>query len=314
LFVGPFTPKKKLHFKKNNIKILDNMKITKAVFPVAGFGTRFLPATKSIPKEMIPIVDKPAIQYLVEEAQNSGIEKITIVSSRHKQAIENHFDDFFELEYALKEKKKNKILEDLKKIGKGIKFTFVRQSKQIGDGDAILRASQTIFDESFAVVFGDDIVKSKTPAIAQLEKVFWKTGGKSPVIAFVKVPKKDTNKYGVAKIAQNFDGYFEVKTLVEKPKENPPSNFAIIGRYICTPEILKILKNTKSNTEDGEIRLVDAFLEFMKNGGKIYGVEIEGDRYDTGDKLGFLKATVDFALNDGHDFSDDFRSFLKNKF
>jgi UTP--glucose-1-phosphate uridylyltransferase len=274
-------------------------RIRKAVFPAAGFGTRFLPVTKAQPKEMLPIVDKPVIQYLVEEAVASGIEEIIIITGRGKRAIEDHFDYSFELEHTLVEKNKHELLETVRKVSNLAKFVYVRQQQPLGDGHAILCAKELLGDEPFAVMFGDDIVDSKTPALKQLMNVYEETG--SPVIGLTQVPKENTSSYGVVDPKISNGRTHELKGLVEKPNpEDAPSNLAIIGKYIVTPGALKALENAKPSP-DGEIRLIDGFREFIKTD-KIFGYELEGKRYDTGNKFGLIQATIDFALKrDGLD-------------
>jgi len=286
------------------------MKIKKAVLPAAGFGTRFLPATKALPKEMLPIVDKPVIQYIVEEAVNSGITEIIIITGRGKRAIEDHFDHSFELEYNLVEKGKTALLKEVKKIEKLAKFIYVRQPEPLGDGHAILCAKEVIGDEPFAVLFGDDIVDNETPALKQLIDLYDQT--KSSVIAVEKIPKQDTGSYGIIEPLSSKNRTHEIKSLVEKPSpDKAPSNLGIIGKYVCTPEILKHLEKAKSSHKDGEIRLIDGFRSLLQEQ-KIYGYEIEGTRYDTGDKLGLIKATVDFAMK-RPELKNDLEKFLKNK-
>lgn len=268
-------------------------KIRKAVFPAAGYGTRFLPATKAQPKEMLPIVDKPVIQYLVEEAVESGIEEIIIVTGRGKRAIEDHFDHSFELEHMLAEKGKTELLKSVRKISNLAKFIYVRQPIPLGDGDAVMRAREIIGDEPFAVMFGDDIVDNKVPALKQLINVYEKTS--CSVIGLEKVPKEDTDKYGIIKSC-GFDGrVHHIDGMVEKPKPaDAPSNLGIIGKYICTPEIFDALDAARPS-RDGEVRLIDGFLELLKTQ-QIYGYELEGTRYDTGQTLGFIQATIDYAM------------------
>jgi len=283
-------------------------RIRKAVFPAAGFGTRFLPVTKAQPKEMLPIVDKPVIQYLVEEAVASGIEEIIIITGRGKRAIEDHFDYSFELEHTLVEKNKNELLETVRKVSNLAKFIYVRQKQPLGDGHAILCAKELLGDEPFAVMFGDDIVDNETPALKQLMNVYEETG--SPVIGLTQVPKDQTQSYGVVAPKISNGRTHELKGLVEKPKpEDAPSNLAIIGKYIVTPQALKALENAKPSP-DGEIRLIDGFREFIKTD-KIFGYELEGKRYDTGNKFGLIQATIDFALKrDGLD--KQVRQYLKS--
>jgi UTP--glucose-1-phosphate uridylyltransferase len=271
------------------------MRIKKAVFPAAGFGTRFLPVTKAQPKEMLPIVDKPVIQYLVEEAVASGIEEIIIVTGRGKRAIEDHFDYSYELEKTLVERGKRELIREVRKIPEMAKFVYVRQPEPLGDGHAILCAKEVIGREPFAVLFGDDLVDSKTPALSQLIKIYEKK--RAPVIALERIDRKDSKKYGIiAPSKRNGTGRLHrIKNLVEKPEpKKAPSNLAIIGKYILTPEILDALERVGKGG-DGEIRLIQAFQLLL---GKIpfYGYEIEGKRYDTGDKFGFIQATIHYAL------------------
>lgn len=267
--------------------------IKKAVFPAAGYGTRFLPATKAQPKEMLPIVDKPVIQYLVEEAVASGIEEIIIVTGRGKRAIEDHFDYSFELEHTLVEKGKKQLLKAIREVSDLAKFIYVRQPIPKGDGHAIMCAREVVGNEPFAVMFGDDIVDSKVPALKQLINVYEKTS--CSVIGLEKVPKEDTDKYGIVKSC-GFDGRMHhIDGMVEKPEpKDAPSDLGIIGKYVCTPEIFDALERAKPS-KDGEIRLIDGFLELIKTQ-QIYGYELEGKRYDTGDIFGFIQATIDFAL------------------
>lgn len=277
-------------------------KITKAVFPAAGFGTRFLPATKSQPKEMLPIVDKPVIQYLVEEAVDSGITEIVIVTGRGKRAIEDHFDSSWELEHNLVEKGKHNLLKDIRKISRLAKFIYVRQSEPRGDGDAILQAKEVIGNDPFVVLFGDDIIAGKKPATAQLLEIYKEKN--TSVIALEQVEKEKTHLYGMVsarRARSNSSSSASSKRLhaidafVEKPSpERAPSNLAIIGKYILTPEIFKALKEAKPS-HDHELRLIDGLKELRKFQ-EIYGYEVEGRHYDTGDKLGLIKATIDFAL------------------
>jgi UTP--glucose-1-phosphate uridylyltransferase len=284
-------------------------KIKKAIIPVAGFGTRFLPATKAQPKEMLPIVDKPIIQYLVEEAVAAGIEEIVFVTGRGKRAIEDHFDYSFELEQTLVEKNKMDKLEAIYKISNMAKFSFVRQPKPLGDGDALLRARHLIGDEPCAVLFGDDIVDSEQPCIGQLMDVFYKYD--SPVLALMEVPEDQVSSFGVVDGVKVNGRVYEIKNMVEKPKqEEAPSNLIIVGKYVITPTVFDELAKAKPS-KDGEIRLADALINML---GKkaFYGYEFEGKRYDCGSKLGFLEATVDFALKH-KEVKDEFREFLKSK-
>lgn len=282
--------------------------IKKAVLPAAGFGTRFLPATKALPKEMLPIVDKPVIQYIIEEAVNSGITEIIIITGRGKRAIEDHFDHSFELEYNLVEKGKTTLLKEVKKIEKLAKFIYIRQPEPLGDGHAILCAKEVIGKEPFAVLFGDDIVDSATPALKQLINLYEQT--KSSVIAVEKIPKIETASYGIIDPLSSKGRTHRIKSLVEKPApEKAPSNLGIIGKYICTPEIFKHLEKAKSSHKDGEIRLIDGFRSLIAEQ-EIYGYEIEGTRYDTGNKLGLIKATIDFALK-RPELKDELMKFIE---
>jgi len=284
--------------------------IRKAVLPAAGFGTRFLPATKAQPKEMLPIVDKPVIQYIVEEAVNSGITEIIIITGRGKRAIEDHFDTSFELEHTLVEKGKTNLLKEIKKLEKLAKFIYVRQPKPLGDGHAILCAKEVIGNEPFAVLFGDDIVDNEKPALKQLIDIY--NEYKSSVIALENIPRSETGSYGIIKPSSNKGRLHKVEALVEKPEPSKsPSTLGIIGKYICTPEIFKHLEKATSGTADKEIRLIDGFRSLIKEQ-DIYGYELEGTRYDTGDKLGLIKATIDFALK-RPELKDELEKFLKSR-
>lgn len=262
--------------------------------PVAGSGTRFLPATKAQPKEMLPIVDKPIIQYLVEEAVAAGIKEIIFVTGRGKRAIEDHFDTSFELEHTLEEKYKRGLLKEVKKIAKLAKFSYVRQPEPLGDGHAVLCARHLISkDEPVAVMFGDDLVDSPVPAIKQLINVYEKYG--DPVIALTSVSKEDVSKFGVVDPIKLSDRTYEIKRFVEKPKlKEAPSNLIAVGKYIITPEIFNKLEESKN--DKGEIRLANAFIRMIKDKRPIYGYEFEGVRYDCGDKFGFIQATIQMGL------------------
>lgn len=289
-------------------------KITKAVFPAAGFGTRFLPATKSQPKEMLPIVDKPVIQYLVEEAVDSGITEIIIVTGRGKRAIEDHFDSSWELEHNLVEKGKHNLLKDIRKISRLAKFIYVRQAEPKGDGDAILCAKEVIGNDPFVVLFGDDIINHKTPATKQLLDIFYEK--KSCVIALEQIEKEKTHLYGVIGTKENPTitnaRLHLINTLVEKPHPaDAPSNLAIIGKYILTPEIIPALLRARPS-HDSELRLIDGLLELGKTQ-SLYGYEVEGRHYDTGDKLGLIKATIDFALA-RPELAPELEKYLKDLF
>lgn len=282
--------------------------ITKAIIPVAGFGTRFLPATKAQPKEMLTLVDKPVIQYIVEEAVASGITDIILVTGQNKRAIEDHFDRNFELEYRLRQKGKKEALEEMERISSLANFYYVRQKTPLGDGHAILQALSLIgTDEPIAVLFGDDIVVGKKPALAQLISVYEKY--RDPVIAVEQVAKSEVDKYGIVDVADKKGKTHEVRGLVEKPSpDKAPSNLAIIGKYVVTPDVLKALVSVAPG-KDGEIRLIDAFRAVVKKRA-IYAHEFQGTRFDCGSKLGFLKATVAFGL--AHkELKADFASYLK---
>jgi len=282
-------------------------KIKKAVFPAAGLGTRFLPATKAQPKEMLPIVDKPVIQYLVEEAVAGGIEEIIIITGQGKRSIEDHFDRSFELEHTLKKRGKTKILKELKKLENLAKFIYVRQNSPLGDGHAILCAKHVVGREPFAVLFGDDVIDSKTPATKQLIDVFQEK--QAPVIALQEVPQENVSSYGVIEPYLCKGKLCRIKNLIEKPKvEEAPSNLAVVGKYVCTPEVFDALEKVKPG-KDGEIRLIDGF-DLLKERQALYGYIFEGNRYDTGDKLGLIKATIDFALK-RPELEPELREYLK---
>ncbi len=268
--------------------------IRKAIIPVAGFGTRFLPATKAQPKEMLPVVDKPVIQYIVEEAVASGITDIIFVTGQNKRAIEDHFDRNFELEYRLRKGGKKEQLRGVKEISELCNFFYVRQKQPLGDGHAILQARDLIgVDEPVAVLFGDDIIDAKKPALKQMMEVYERY--LDPVIAVMKVPKKDKDKYGIIDGVQVEERVYDIKRLVEKPKPDTiQSNLAITGKYIITPEILAALSYAKSS-KGGEIRLIDAFRAVVRHKA-LYAYEFEGRRYDCGNKLQFLEATIDYGL------------------
>ncbi|MCL5004430.1 MAG: UTP--glucose-1-phosphate uridylyltransferase GalU [Patescibacteria group bacterium] len=265
--------------------------IKKAILPVAGMGTRFLPATKAQPKEMLPIVDKPVIQYLVEEAVASGIKEIIFVTGRGKRAIEDHFDYAYELEQMLNSKGKKELLETIRKISDMAKFTYVRQKEPKGAGDAILSASHLIEDEPVAILFGDDLVFHKKPALAQLIDVYNKYH--DPVVALEKIPRKEIHRYGVIDGVKIAPRTFQINNLVEKPKPGTePSDLGIVGKYIITPAVIEELKKVKFK---GELFLTEALLAVAKKKA-VYGYQFEGTRYDCGSKIGFLKATIDHGL------------------
>lgn len=270
-------------------------KIKKAIIPAAGLGTRFLPATKAMPKEMLPILDKPTIQYIVEEAARAGIEDIIIVTGRHKRAIEDHFDSQKELEMVLKEKGKSELLEKVQYSTELANIFYVRQKEQKGLGHAISSARQFIGNEPFAVLLGDDIVESEVSAVKQLIDVYEETG--HSVIGVQEVPEADTHRYGIIDPLTKNGRQYEVKKFVEKPAQGTaPSNLAIMGRYVLTPEIFDYLKTQKEGAGN-EIQLTDA-IERMNNDNQVYAYDFEGERYDVGEKLGFVKTTIEYALKD----------------
>jgi UTP--glucose-1-phosphate uridylyltransferase len=282
-------------------------RIRKAVFPAAGLGTRFLPATKSSPKEMLPLVDKPLIQYVVEEAVASGIESILIVTGRDKSPIENHFDISFELENLLKEKGKTEMFEMVRAISDIAKISYTRQKQALGLGHAIYQGKDFVGDEPFAALLADDIVDAEKPALKQMVEVFEKY--QSPVIATMQVAGEAISRFGVIDAEEVEPGVFKIKDMVEKPAlADAPSDLAIIGRYIFTPDIFTAIENTKPGA-NGEIQITDAMRLLLKDR-PFYAVKLDGVRHDAGDKLGFLIATVEFALKRG-DLGEHFREYLK---
>ena len=283
--------------------------ISKVIIPVAGLGTRFLPVTKAQPKEMLPIIDKPIIQYLVEEAASSGISDVIFVTGRGKHAIEDHFDFSPELESVLLLNNKKDVFKEVRSISKLARFSYVRQNSPRGDGDAILCAEHLIGrDEPVGVLFGDDIVDSKVPCLSQMEDVFDKYG--DVVLALDTVPRSEVKHYGVVKAVKVSKNVYEIKDIVEKPDpKEAPSNLIIVGKYIITPNVFEELRKLKRESRGGEIRMADALKNLLKRR-PIYGLRFEGVRYDCGNKLGFLKATVDFALKHPS-VKKDFRKYLK---
>jgi len=281
-------------------------KVRKAIIPAAGLGTRFLPATKAMPKEMLPIVDKPTIQYIIEEAVQSGIEDIIIVTGRSKRAIEDHFDKNYELESNLIEKHKYDLLEVVQKITNMVDIHYVRQKEALGLGHAVWCARKFIGDEPFALLLGDMIIDSQVPCLKQMMDIYYEK--EASVIAVEPVPWKDVSKYGVIDGQKIGPKLNLIRNLVEKPKVNPPSNLAIIGRYIIEPEIFTILEDIPAGV-GGEIQLTDA-LQVLAQSREIYSYEFDGKLYDVGDKLGFLKATVEFAMK-YDELVDDFIKFLR---
>jgi UTP--glucose-1-phosphate uridylyltransferase len=283
-------------------------RVRKAVFPAAGLGTRFLPATKAQPKEMLPLVDKPSIQYVVEEAVASGLEQIILVTGRHKRALEDHFDAAFELEYYLQDRGKLDELAQIKTISDMASVSYVRQKEPLGLGHAILCAKPLVGDEPFGVLLGDDVIVARVPCMRQLLSVFERYG--SPVLAVIRVPREDIGRYGVIAARALDANIYEVQDLVEKPDpREAPSDLAVVGRYVLTPDLFPILADTAPDSL-GEIQLTDS-LRILRSRRPIYAVEFEGRRHDTGEKLGFLKATVELALA-RPDLADDFRAYLKS--
>jgi UTP--glucose-1-phosphate uridylyltransferase len=283
--------------------------VRKAVFPAAGLGTRFLPATKAQPKEMLPLVDKPIIQYGVEEVVASGIANIILVTGRGKNAIEDHFDVSVELETFLEARGKREQLDEVRKISNMINFAYVRQGEPLGLGHAVLVTRELVGDEPFAVILGDDVIDADPPATRQLIDVFQRVQG--PVLAVERVPMDEVSNYGVIDVGpgSHGDGVFEVRDLVEKPpRAEAPSNLAIIGRYILTPDIFPVLATT-ARDRTGEIQLTNGLRQLLKSR-PIYACEVKGVRHDTGHKLGFLKAVVYFALR-RPDLAEKFGAYLK---
>jgi UTP--glucose-1-phosphate uridylyltransferase len=270
-------------------------KVKKAIIPAAGLGTRFLPATKAMPKEMLPIVDKPTIQYIVEEAIASGIEDIIIVTGKGKRAIEDHFDHAFELERNLYEKGKLDLLEKVKQSSEMANIHYIRQKEPKGLGHAVWCARKFIGEDAFAVLLGDDIVQAETPCLSQLIDQYEKTG--ASIIGVQQVHENETSRYGIVDPLGNNGNLFGVKNLVEKPKPGlAPSNLAIMGRYILTPEIFQYLDLQRSGA-NGEIQLTDA-IQMLNAYQRVFAYNFEGKRYDVGEKLGFITTTIDFALKD----------------
>lgn len=285
-------------------------KVRKAVIPAAGLGTRFLPATKAQPKEMLPIVDKPTLQYIIEEAVASGVEEILIITGRNKKSIEDHFDKSVELELELENKGKHDLLETVRGISNMVNIHYIRQKEPRGLGDAIYCARYFIGDEPFAVMLGDDIVDNGngTPCLKQLIDVYEKY--QTTILGVQEIDKKDTDKYGIIDGKKMENDVYKVDALVEKPStESAPSNVAILGRYIITPDVFDILGDLPPGKND-EIQLTDALEKLIKVDG-MYAYTFEGKRYDLGDKLGFLKATVDFALK-RDDLREPFLNYLEN--
>lgn len=283
------------------------MKVRKAVIPAAGLGTRFLPFTKTVPKEMLPIVDKPVIQYIVEEAVASGIDQIILVSSSHKKALEDFFDTNYELEEALRNTGKMKLLERVRHTSSLANFAYVRQKQPLGNGHAVLVAKHLVGDEPFAVLWGDDILMGNPPVVKQLIDIAEKYGG--PVIGVRKVGPEDFEKYGMLEVEEIGEGVSRAVSVVEKPKRSEsPSDLAQIGGFVLTPDIFEIIENTREGT-GGEIYLADALVQLMRQRA-VYAYEFTGTRYDAGNKLDYLRATIEMALQDP-ELAGDFRSYLR---
>ena len=282
--------------------------IRKAVFPAAGLGTRFLPATKAQPKEMLPLVDKPIIQYGVEEAVAAGISNIILVTGRGKNAIEDHFDVSIELEAFLEAREKTAQLDEIRKISNLINFAYVRQGEPLGLGHAVLVARELVGPEPFAVILGDDVIDADPPALKQLIDVYRQVDG--PVLAVERVPERDVSSYGVIDAERVGDGVYRIRDLVEKPPaDQAPSNLAIIGRYILTPDIFESLAATRAD-RTGEIQLTNGLRTLLASR-PIHAVEVKGVRHDTGNKLGYLRAVVYFALR-RPDLAEPFRAYLRS--
>src|SRR5436853_2378610 len=283
-------------------------KVRKAVFPAAGLGTRFLPATKAQPKEMLPLVDKPLIQYVVEESLASGVENIIIVTGRGKNAIEDHFDIAFELEKMLEERGKTDLLDAVRQVSRMANLAYVRQKEALGRGHAVLMARDLIGDEPFAVLLGDDIIDSEVPCLRQMLDVYERYGG-APVIAVQEVEGEAISRFGVIAGEEIAPDVFRISEMVEKPKwQDAPSNLAIIGRYILTADVFQFIEETAAGV-GGEIQITDALRRIAKER-PFYGLRFKGKRHDAGDKLGFLQATVEFALK-RPDLGEPFREYLK---
>ncbi|MBA8775003.1 UTP--glucose-1-phosphate uridylyltransferase GalU [Staphylococcus schleiferi subsp. coagulans] len=283
------------------------MTVKKAIIPAAGLGTRFLPATKAMPKEMLPILDKPTIQYIVEEAVRAGIEDIIIVTGKHKRAIEDHFDHQVELENNLAEKGKDALLEKVRHSTNLANMFYVRQKEQKGLGHAIWTAKQFIGNEPFAVLLGDDIVESDTPAIQQLIEEYDRTG--KSVIGVQEVPEQETHRYGIVDPKSKDNRLYEVTKFVEKPAPGTaPSNLAIMGRYVLTPDIFDYLENQETGA-GGEIQLTDA-IERLNQSEQVFAYDFEGERFDVGEKIGFVKTTIQYALKD-EEMSEEIRQFIQ---
>ena len=284
-----------------------NRKVTKAVFPVAGLGTRFLPATKSIPKEIMTLVDRPLIQYAIDEARAAGIKEFIFVTSRGKGALEDYFDHAHELENTLRKSGKDELLELLRHTNmESGAIAYIRQHKAMGLGHAVWCARRLIGDEPFAVVLTDDVIAGEPPCLQQMIEAHRETGGS--MVATMEVPVEKTKSYGVLDIAEDMGAIVRAKGMVEKPKDNPPSNLAVIGRYILAPTVMENLNKLKQGA-GGEIQLTDAIADEIEEGRPVYGLRFRGQRYDCGSKAGFLQATVAFGLA-RDDLKDEFADYL----
>jgi UTP--glucose-1-phosphate uridylyltransferase len=283
--------------------------VRKAVFPAAGLGTRFLPATKAQPKEMLPLVDKPIIQYGVEEARASGVDNMILVTGRGKNAIEDHFDVSVELETFLEARGQKSQADEIRQISNLLNVSYVRQGEPLGLGHAVLMTRTLVGDEPFAVILADDVIDADPPALRQMIDVFEEVGG--PVLAIEEVPRENVSSYGIIDAEEVRPGVYRIRDLVEKPPQNEaPSNLAIIGRYILTPDIFPALEETAKETDrTGEIQLTNGLPRLLRSR-PIYGCKIDGVRHDTGNKLGFLKAVVYFALR-RPDLAEPFRDYLR---
>jgi len=286
-------------------------KVTKAVFPVAGLGTRFLPATKASPKEMLPVVDKPLIQYAVEEAVNAGITDLIFVTGRGKRAIEDHFDKAYELEAELQAHGKAKLLKEVRGLlPAGVTCAYVRQAEALGLGHAVLCARHLVGDEPFAVILADDLIDAPTPVMKQMVQVHAKNGGS--VIAVQNIPREDTASYGIVSSEKVSPGISKITAMVEKPKpEEAPSTLGVVGRYILSPRIFHFLENTRPGA-GREIQLTDGIGRLLREE-NVYAYEFQGRRYDCGSKIGYLEATVDLALKHP-ELADEFRAYLTGMF
>ena len=282
--------------------------ITKAILPVAGFGTRFLPATKAQPKEMLPIVDKPAIQYIVEDAVSAGIKEIIFVTGRGKRAIEDHFDYSFELDKTLVEKNKLELVKEVRRIAELAKFSYVRQPLPLGDGHALACAAHLVYDEPVLVMFGDTLYDAKEGPASQILKTFAKYG--DSVIGLSAVPRSEVSKFGVIDGAAVDERIYEIKRFIEKPlPSEAPSNLVAVGVYVLTPEVLSWLTTMKPGPS-GELRLADAFQQMLAHDRPLYGQEFNGTWLDTGDKLGFIKATIQLGLKN-KEIGPELKKFIK---